>query len=101
MLEDDPVITARRLAAEVIRRHLPDPAFRIFVFGSRANGKAHARSDIDIGIDGPAPVPWATLADIVEDLQEAPTLYSFDVVDFKRAPEEFRAVALTEGIEAL
>ena len=40
----------------MIRRHVPDPAYRVFLFGSRATGSAGERSDIDIGIDGPAPV---------------------------------------------
>lgn len=80
-------------AAAVIRRHVPDPAYSIFLFGSRADGSAHERSDIDIGIEGPAPVPQEAFALIQEELEEAPTLYSVDVVDFRRVPEKFRQVA--------
>jgi len=80
-------------AAAVVRRHLPDPAYRIFLFGSRAAGSAHARSDIDVGIEGPGPVPRETLAAIDEELEEAPTLYTIEVVDFARVPESFRQVA--------
>jgi predicted nucleotidyltransferase len=65
---------AAKFAALVIRRHLPDPAYRIFLFGSRANGSAGERSDIDIGIEGPAPVPHPALAAIHDKLEEAPTL---------------------------
>ena len=81
------------LAASVVRRHLPDPAYGIFLFGSRATGKAHPRSDIDIGIEGPGPVPRETLAAIDDELEEAPTLYTIEVVDFARVPESFRQVA--------
>ena len=84
---------ARRMSVDIIRRHLPDRAYRIFLFGSRASGTAHARSDIDIGIEGPTPVPSDTLASILEDIEESPTLYSVDVVDFRRLPDAFRAVA--------
>jgi predicted nucleotidyltransferase len=84
---------AAKFAASVIRRHLPDPAYRIFLFGSRATGSASERSDIDIGIEGPAPVPHPALAAIHEELDEAPTLYTIDVVDFVRVPEKFRRVA--------
>ncbi len=63
------------------------------MFGSRAEGSAHERSDIDIGIDGPNPVPLDVLAAILEELDEAPTLYTVDVVDFARVPENFRQVA--------
>jgi predicted nucleotidyltransferase len=84
---------AAKFAALVIRRHLPDPVYRIFLFGSRATGSAAERSDIDIGIEGPAPVPHPALAAIQEELEEAPTLYTIDVVDFTRVPEKFRKVA--------
>ena len=82
-----------RFAAAVVRRHVPDPSYRIFLFGSRAAGTARERSDIDIGIEGPAPVPRVTLAAIEDDLDEAPTLYSIEVVDFARVSETFRQVA--------
>jgi predicted nucleotidyltransferase len=85
---------AARFAAAVIRRHLPDPAYSVFLFGSRAIGSEAERSDVDIGIEGPAPVPRATLAAIQDELEEAPTLYTIDVVDFARVTEPFREVAL-------
>jgi predicted nucleotidyltransferase len=84
---------AAEYAASVIRRHLPDPAYRVFLFGSRATGSAGERSDIDIGIEGPAPAPHAALAAIQEELKEAPTLYTIDVVDFLRMPDKFHKVA--------
>jgi len=76
-----------------VRRHVPDPTYRIFLFGSRAEGTAHERSDIDIGIEGPSAVPLEALSLIQEELEEAPTLYTIDVVDFTRVPEKFRRVA--------
>ena len=84
---------AVKFAAEVIRRHVPDPVYRVFLFGSRATGSAAERSDIDIGIEGPAAVPRSALAAIHEELEEAPTLYSIDVVDFRQVPENFRRLA--------
>jgi predicted nucleotidyltransferase len=65
----------------------------VFLFGSRAAGTAHQRSEIDIGIEGPAPVPRAVLAGIEDELDEAPTLYTVEVVDFSRVSERFRRVA--------
>ncbi len=82
-----------RFAASIVRRHLPDPAYRVFLFGSRATGTARDRSDIDIGIEGPAPVRREVLAAIHDELDEAPTLYTVDVVDFARMSETFRRVA--------
>jgi uncharacterized protein len=82
-----------RFAAGVVRRHVPNPAYRVFLFGSRASGTAHERSDIDIGIEGPAPVPRQVIAAIEDELDEAPTLYTVEVVDFARVSETFRQVA--------
>jgi predicted nucleotidyltransferase len=44
----------------VIRRHVPDPVYRVFVFGSWAAGSATERSDIDIGIERAAPEATAS-----------------------------------------
>lgn len=84
---------AANFAAGIVRRHVPDPAYHVFLFGSRAQGTAHERSDIDIGIEGPAPVPVEALSLIEEELDEAPTLYTIEIVDFARVPEKFRRVA--------
>ncbi|HEV2301314.1 MAG TPA: nucleotidyltransferase domain-containing protein [Stellaceae bacterium] len=84
---------ATKFAAAVIRRHVPDRAYSVFLFGSRAMGSAGVRSDIDIGIAGPAPISRAALAAIHEELEEAPTLYTIEVVDFARVPKKFRRVA--------
>jgi predicted nucleotidyltransferase len=84
---------AAKFAADVIRRHLPDPAYRVFLFGSRATEGAAERSDVDIGIEGPGPVPRSALAAIEDEIEEAPTLYTIDVVDFARVPENFDTVA--------
>jgi predicted nucleotidyltransferase len=78
---------AAKFAASVIRRHLPDPAYRVFLFGSRATGSAGERSDIDIGIEGPASVSRAALAAIHDEIEQAPTLFTIDVVDFARVSE--------------
>jgi predicted nucleotidyltransferase len=88
----DPAAAAN-FAALVIRRHVPNQAYRVFLFGSRATGTAAERSDIDIGIEGPAPVPGSVLAAIHDELDEAPTLFTIDVVDFARVSERFRTVA--------
>lgn len=84
---------AAKFAASVIRRHLPDPRYRVFLFGSRAIGSADERADIHIGIEGPARVPRAALAAIQDDLEQAPSLLTNEVVDFAHVPEKFRRVA--------
>ncbi|MFZ2004950.1 MAG: nucleotidyltransferase domain-containing protein [Stellaceae bacterium] len=56
-------------------------------------GRAHERSDIDIGVEGPGPVQLETMSRIEDELEEAPTLYTIEIVDFARVPEKFRRVA--------
>lgn len=69
----------------------------IFFFGSRVRGTNSERSDIDIGISGrDTAVPAPALSAIREALNELPTLYSFDVVDFRKASPGFREAALKE-----
>jgi predicted nucleotidyltransferase len=89
----DSATVARDVAASIVRSHVPDARYRVFLFGSRAAGTARPSSDIDIGIEGPSPVPFDVLSAIADDLEEAPTLFSIDVVDFQRVPDKFRGVA--------
>lgn len=46
------------------------------LFGSRARGTSHEKSDFDIAVSGAADIE-----DLREQIEEIPTLYSFDVVD--------------------
>lgn len=77
----------------IVGKYLNLGQHRIFFFGSRVSGKGNERSDIDIGIEGPEPIPVETTAKIREELTNLPTLYSIDVVDFRSAGEDFRKVA--------
>lgn len=77
----------------IINRHLDGSKYRVFFFGSRVFNKGTDRSDIDIGIEGGLPVPSKTLFDIQEEVDEIPTLYKIEIVDFGRVPKKFREVA--------
>lgn len=79
---------------KIIGKYLDLKKYRVFVFGSRARGKSRERSDIDIGIEGPRPVPGNIMVEIKEEIENLPVLYSIDVVDFKRVSPDFREVAL-------
>lgn len=81
----------------ILRRHLP-AGYHAFIFGSRATGAARPGSDWDIGIMGPDELPLRTLGSISEELEELPTLHSFEVVDLSTVPERFREVALRKTI---
>lgn len=88
------VTEVKRAVARIITSRLgARSGYRVFFFGSRVTGRAHERSDIDVGIEGPGEVPPRVLADIKEQINNLPTLYTVDVVDFVRASPGFRRIA--------
>jgi predicted nucleotidyltransferase len=79
---------------EIVKKHLDTHLWRVFFFGSRVRGDNFPRSDIDIGIKGPKPISAKIKLDIEEELENLPTLYKFDFVDFKNVSEKFKKEAL-------
>ena len=69
---------------------------RVILFGSRARGDAHPRSDVDLAVEAPGASArdWLRLADMAED---ADTLLSIDMVRLEEAPEALRKRILVEG----
>lgn len=78
----------------IIGTNLDLNRYRVFFFGSRVEGKGNKHSDIDIGIEGPEPVPSTVMSEIKEGIEAIPTLYTIDVVDFAEVSEKFKKVAL-------
>ena len=85
---------------EIAGRHLDLKNYRLFFFGSRVSGRGSDRSDIDIGIEGPQPVPLDILGQIKEEIDHLSILYKIDVVDFAAASEKFKGVA-KQNLEAI
>jgi len=67
---------------------------RVFLFGSRARGQGRDRSDFDIGVIGDNPLPVQDFYAIEDQLEDLPTLYKIDWVDFNRASDRFRQIAM-------
>ena len=54
----------------IIRRRLPDA--RVWVYGSRARGRARRYSDLDLMLDaGGQPIPLNIMGDLDEDFDES------------------------------
>lgn len=68
--------------------------YELFFFGSRVTGKNAERSDIDVGIKGKEPLPLSSVSDIKEEIENLPTLYKIDFVDFAGTAKVFKEVAL-------
>ena len=80
----------------IVGRSLDLSQYQLFFFGSRVINKGDDHSDIDVGINGPAPVAGTTLAAIKEDLENLPTIYKIDLVDFAAVSDDFKKVALAK-----
>ncbi len=78
---------------KIIRKHLGEEC-KIFLFGSRVDGSAQERSDYDIGIMSTKDLPMRKLGKIREEIENLPTLYKIDIVDFRNVSENFYAVAM-------
>lgn len=85
---------------EIIGKHLNIKEYNIFFFGSRVSGKGDDRADIDVGIEGKESVPSTAFLDIQEEIENLPTLYIIDVVDFAQVDQKFKDVA-SQHVEAL
>lgn len=81
---------------EIIEKHINLDEYDVFFFGSRVIGKSTDRSDIDIGIKGDKPVPAGAFLKIQEDVENIPTLYKIEIVDFYRMSPIFKNVALNK-----
>lgn len=71
---------------------------RIILFGSRATGKAHEKSDFDIAFEfeQERENSWYRF---LCDANEMPlTLYKRDLINLNNAPVDFKKRILTEGI---
>ena len=92
-LEYYPVEKLKKEILDIIGAHLDLANYKVFFFGSRVSGGGTDRSDIDVGIEGPEPIPLETIATIKDAIRGLPLLYHIDIVDFRRAAPDFRDVA--------
>lgn len=82
------IVDLMRANADRLRGH------KVVLFGSRAQGNAKPRSDFDLGVVGDAPLPLEDFFAIEDMLDDLPTLFRIDWVDFARVNEQMRAQAL-------
>ena len=92
--ERDDLAKARRIVGKL----LGSQRARLFLFGSRARGKARRASDIDVAVLPEAPLRPGTLALVREALEESDIPYRVEVIDLSAASEAFRRKILAEGI---
>jgi len=93
------ILRVARQVAAIVRQVTGDAGYRVFLFGSWASGGARDRSDIDIGIEGPAPVDPVAMQEIREACDALPTLYTLELVDFACVSPRFRKEATSKILE--
>ncbi len=71
----------------------------IFLFGSRAAGTAHEKSDYDVGYYAEDGLTANALSDLKEKLEEFPIPARVDLVDFAVLAPEFIKIAVKGGVE--
>jgi predicted nucleotidyltransferase len=97
MNNDDLLSLVRSKVEELARTLLAsEPQVNVFVFGSRASGRAGSRSDIDVGVDLGHVIRPETLAALREAFDDLPILQKVDVVDFFTVDDSFKSVALRQ-----
>lgn len=92
-IEFYPLEKLKKEILEIIGEYLDLNSYRVFFFGSRVKGDNFPRADIDIGIEGPKEIPPGIKLEIEERINNLPTLYKFDIVDFKEVSKEFKKEA--------
>lgn len=78
---------------ELVGQHVDLKEYRLFFFGSRVQNRGDERSDIDVGIEGPAPLPPHAKAAIEEAIENLPYLYKIELIDFKAVSDDFYRIA--------
>ena len=81
----------RRLVLHILRANLPASA-EIWVFGSRAIGRARPYSDLDLAIDAGRPLTLDETASLADAFSESDLAYRVDVVDWRAIDDRFRQI---------
>ncbi len=81
------------LTKEIVLSHIPKNEYKVFVFGSRAVGNHHSKSDIDVGILGSKKLPVQIKLDIEESLEYSNIPFKVEIIDFFEVNETFKKQA--------
>ena len=87
----------RRLVAAVLAKYLPRGA-KVWVFGSRATGRARPFSDLDLAIDAGQVLSLDEFACLAEAFCESDLPYRVDLVDWHSLDEGFRRIIAADRV---
>jgi predicted nucleotidyltransferase len=81
----------RRIVLAILREHLSADA-TVWVFGSRATGRARRYSDLDLAIDAGRPLSLDETARLREAISDSDLCYRVDIVDWQAIGDHFRSL---------
>ena len=87
----------RHVVLSVVAEHLP-PTTQVWVFGSRATGRARRYSDLDLAIDAGRRLTINETAILREAFDESDLPYRVDIVDWHAIDDRFRAIVSLDGV---
>ncbi len=88
----------RRAIVETVARHLVGRSYRLYLFGSRAQGRATPRSDYDLAVLGEGAFPLAQIERLRGDLEGLPVLQRVELVDLGRSSADFMGRVLGHAV---
>jgi type I restriction enzyme S subunit len=87
----------RGIALQVLAEHLP-LGCKVWVFGSRATGRARRYSDLDLAIDAGRRLTLDEAAILREAFEESDLPYRVDIVDWHAIDDRFRRLIAEECV---
>jgi len=93
-LSDSSIAEVRRVVLE----GLGAVRAKVWLFGSRAAGRARENSDIDVAVLPLAPLDAGILPAIRDALEESHVPWRVDIVDLRSASPELRSSVENDGI---
>jgi predicted nucleotidyltransferase len=85
-------------ARALVLRGLGGYSAKVFLFGSFAEGRAALGSDIDVGVLPGEPIPAEVFSELRAELDEAPLLFSVELIDLSKTDPSFRERVQREGV---
>ena len=87
----------RRLVLTILRANLPQNT-KVWVFGSRATGRARRYSDLDLAIDAGRPLTLDEIARLTEAFSDSDLPYKVDLTDWRSIDDHWRQTITAERV---
>ena len=82
---EEGIVQYKKNIIETILKYLP--AANLYLFGSRAKGRHHETSDIDIAIDNKVKIEKKIVFQLKNSIDSLNIPYTIDIVDFNNVTE--------------